>query len=61
MNSYLDTIVKSTKNITKTHLYIFALIVYCICIIVLFTQNPYNIITGDNEGFSIFLYCNIFI
>ena len=55
MNSYLDTIVKSTKNITKTHLYIFALIVYCICIIVLFTQNPYNIITGDNEGFSIFL------
>lgn len=55
MNSYLDTIVKSTKNVTKTHLYIFALIVYCICIIVLFTQNPYNIITGNNEGFSIFL------
>lgn len=54
-NSKLETIKNSVKTISMKSWYIFGLIIYCICIILLFNKNPYDIITGDNKGLGIFM------
>ena len=46
-NSKLETIKNAVKTISMKSLYILGLIIYCICIIILFTRNPYDIITGN--------------
>ena len=50
-----DKITDKIKSTSMEIWYKIGLVIYCICIIILFTRNPYDIITGDNKGLGIFL------
>jgi hypothetical protein len=50
-----NNIVNPIKNNRVQFTYLLGLIIYVIITIIIFSKNPYDIITGNNQGFSIFL------
>ena len=55
ITDHMKTITDNVKTSSTETWYKVGLLVYCIFIIILFTRNPYDIITGNNKGLGIFL------